>query len=254
MTSTPLISCIVPVFNGERYLSEALDSIIHQTCRWTPEIIVVDDGSTDGSATVVGKYADSVRYIRQDNKGPATARNRGLQEAQGQFVGFLDQDDLWHSEKLERQMARFADRPDLDLCVTHAAVFFASELGVKAVQFRNPRLSRPQPGYLMGTLLARRIVFEAVGLLNPGLRYGDAADWFVRAADLGLKMELLPEVLMHHRIHEGNYSRLNIAASQYEFLEILKASLDRRRAVGSGVASSYNFTSGRSGLGQFHNG
>src|SRR5215475_14561902 len=121
----PLISCIVPVFNGERYLAGALESILDQT--YQPlEIIVVDDGSLDGTATVVGKYAKPVRYIRQDNKGPASARNRGILEAHGQFVASLDQDDLWHSEKLERQMARFADRPDLDLCVTHAQVFFGS--------------------------------------------------------------------------------------------------------------------------------
>lgn len=240
----PLISCIVPVFNGERYLAGALESILDQT--YQPlEIIVVDDGSLDGTATVVGKYAEPVRYIRQDNKGPASARNRGILEAHGQFVASLDQDDLWHSEKLERQMACFADRPDLDLCVTHAQVFFGSERGGKNVHFRNHRLSRALPGYLMGTLLAQRSVFEKVGMLNPRLRYGDAADWFLRAADLGLKMELLSEVLMYHRIHQRNYSRLNIVASQDEFLRILKASLDRRRALGSGVASSYNFTPAR---------
>ena len=113
------VSCIVAVYNGERYLGEALDSILTQTFR-PAEIIVVDEGSTDGTASVAHHYGEQLRYVWQPNAGPAAARNLGLGLVQGEFVAFLDADDLWHADKLAQQMARFRARPELDLCVTHA--------------------------------------------------------------------------------------------------------------------------------------
>src|SRR5438093_12571348 len=104
-----MISCVVPVFNGERYLAEALESILEQSYR-PLEIIVADDGSTDGTRAVVAHYGTQVRYLWQPNSGPAAARNLGLSAARGEFVAFLDADELGHPEKLERQMARFAAR------------------------------------------------------------------------------------------------------------------------------------------------
>jgi glycosyltransferase involved in cell wall biosynthesis len=102
--NAPLISCIVPVFNGERYLGEALDSILAQTYR-PLEVVVVDDGSAEGAAAVVARYRDQIRPLFQPNAGQAAARNLGLSVARGEFVAFLDADDLWHPEKLARQMA-----------------------------------------------------------------------------------------------------------------------------------------------------
>jgi glycosyltransferase involved in cell wall biosynthesis len=102
--TAPLISCVVPVFNGERYLGEALDSILAQTYR-PLELLVVDDGSTDGTAALVTRYRDQIRPLFQPNAGQAAARNLGLSVARGEFVAFLDADDLWHPEKLARQMA-----------------------------------------------------------------------------------------------------------------------------------------------------
>ena len=93
------------------------------------------------------------------------------------------------------------------------------------------RLLRAVPGYLTGTLLARRSLFKTVGLFNTTLRYGDAADWFLRAAEQGAAMELLPDVLMYHRIHHANLSRRKASTSREEFLQIVKSSLDRRRYV-----------------------
>src|SRR5439155_16624014 len=156
----PLISCIIPVFNGEKYLAEALDSIRAQTYR-PIEIIVVDDGSTDGTRELVASYGDQVRYLWQPNSGPATDRNQGLSAASGEFVAFLDADDLWHPEKLERQMARFDARPDLDVCVAHVQNFWIPELREEEARFRDHRVSRSLPGYDTETLLARHNFFEA---------------------------------------------------------------------------------------------
>ena len=156
-----LISCIVPVYNGERYVGEALDSILAQTYR-PLEVIVVDDGSTDRTAEVVAGYGGQARYIFQSNAGLAMARNLGLTAVQGEFAAFLDADDVWHPEKLDRQIARFKARPELDLCITHVQNFWIPELKEEAKRFRNHRFSQPLPGYVFQTLLAPRVVFDKI--------------------------------------------------------------------------------------------
>jgi len=227
MTS-PLVSCVVPVFNGEGYLREALESIFTQTYPRL-EVIVVDDGSTDRTATVLAVFGDRIRSLWQSNQGPAAARNLGLRAARGEFIAFLDADDLWHPEKLERQMAQFRSRPELDCCVTHVQNFWVPELQAEADKYRDHRITRPLPGYVTQTLCARRDVFTEVGLFNIDLTHGDSADWFLRAAKKGSVMALLPEVLTYRRLHATNRSRLGAADSREEFLRIVKNSLDHRR-------------------------
>jgi glycosyltransferase involved in cell wall biosynthesis len=228
-----MISCIVPVFNGERYLSEALDSILQQTYT-RHEIIVVDDGSTDATPAVAARYGRSVRYIRQDNRGPQAARNAGVSSAQAEFIAFLDSDDVWHPAKLERQIACFGRRPELDLCVTKLQNFWAPELADEAARLKHHRLAQPLPGYVTDTLLARRALFDRVGPFAPGLRFGDDTDWFLRAAECSAVMELLPEVLVYRRIHGRNISMERGGARMSGdmrdgLFEVLKLSLERRR-------------------------
>jgi glycosyltransferase involved in cell wall biosynthesis len=235
-----LISCIVPVFNGEKYLTEALDSILAQTYR-PLEIIVADDGSTDGTAGLAANYGDGIKYIRQDHAGAPIARNLGLNIAKGEFVAFLDVDDLWNPEKLHRQMARFEARPELDLCVTHLQNFWIPELEAEKTRFQNHRLTKILPGYVTGTLLTRRSIFERVGLFNSDLKVGDDTEWFLRAAEKEAVIEMLPDLLVFRRLHENNLSmepgsRRRSAAMQNATLEIVKASLDRRRQRSTNVS------------------
>jgi glycosyltransferase involved in cell wall biosynthesis len=229
---TPLISCIVPVFNGERYLGETLDSILGQT--YQPlEIIVADDGSADGTPTVVSRYGDRICYLQQENAGASAARNLGIAAATGEYFAFLDADDLWHKEKLARQMARFDARAELDGCVTMVQNFWVPQLGQEAARYRDHFLSKPVPGYHSETLLARRSIFETLGPFNPALRHADKTDWFLRAAESGAVIELLPDILVYRRFHETNASRSQGEASREEYLRLLKASLDRRRKTGA---------------------
>ncbi len=223
----PLVSCIVPVFNGERYLAEALDSIFAQT--WRPvEVIVVDDGSTDGSAQIAAGYGERLTCIRQANAGPAAARNHGLDAARGEFIAFLDADDLWHEDKLARQMARFDARPELELCLSHLQHFWVPEMKEEEDRSRDNRFSGPMAGYLVQAILARRALFDAVGRFDPSLRLGEDVDWFVRAADRGTVTEVLPDVLTFRRMHGSNISR-DQATVLDVMPRIFKASLDRRR-------------------------
>lgn len=241
----PLVSCIVPVFNGERYLAEALDSILAQTYR-PLEVVVVDDGSTDGTAAIVRGYDGRVRTVRQVHQGAPAARNLGMQAARGAFIGFLDADDLWHREKLARQMARFVARPELEVSVTHLQSFWIPELQDEAARFRDHPLAQPQPGYVTITMLARRTVLERVGPFNTALSVGDPMEWFVRAGELGVAMELLPDTLAYRRLHRHNLSwdtattRQMTAAMQDAVLQVVKDSLDRRRREG-GIVRPYQF-------------
>jgi glycosyltransferase involved in cell wall biosynthesis len=232
----PLISCIVPVYNGELYLGEAIDSILAQTYR-PLEIIVVDDGSTDATADVAASYGGRLRCVRQSNAGPGAARNHGLTLVRGEFVAFLDADDLWHAEKLACQMACFARRRDLNLCITHTQHIWIPELKPEADRLRDHAVSRPLPAYLLQSLLARRIAFERVGFFDSTLRLCSDMDWFLHAAERGLVIEVLPDVLVYRRWHRNNITR----ASRDFLLKVTKSSLDRRRAHGGGVPPSYSF-------------
>ena len=223
----PLISCVVPVFNGERYLRECLNSILAQT--WRPlEIIVVDDGSTDQTSDIAAEFGNAIRYIRQDNAGPVAARNQGVRVASGDFIGFLDADDLWHEHKLSRQIARFNARPELDICIAYIENFWSADLKEEESRFEDDRLGQPQPGATVAAL-ATRAVFETVGPFDTTLTHTDAGDWYIRAADAGAIIEILPEVLARRRIHRGNRTRNVDSIKRDELIRIAKASLDRRR-------------------------
>lgn len=223
------ISCIVPVFNGERFLREAIDSILAQTHR-PLEIIAVDDGSTDGTPAILTSYGEPVHCVAQSNAGPATARNTGIRAATGEFIAFLDSDDLWHPAKLTRQMARFTARPELDVSVTQVQNFWMPELNEEQEHFREHPRGHALPGYSTVTLLARRELFNAIGAFDTTLKHGDDTDWFLRAEEHGARIELLPEVLVYRRLHANNRSRAWASRSRAEYLMLIKKLVERRRA------------------------
>lgn len=225
----PLVSCVLPVFNGEAYLREAIDSVLAQT--WaTVEVVVVDDGSTDGTAAVARSYADRVRYVHQENAGPAAARNRGIEASRGALVAFLDADDLWARERLARQAAALEADPRLSYALCLIQNFRILELSEEANGRRPRPEGAPAPGYLSSGMLARREAFERVGGFDPGLGHGDSADWILRARGAGLEEVLVPEVLVFRRLHGENRSQVHADASRDEFLHLLKRQLDLRRA------------------------
>jgi len=238
--TNPLVSCIVPVFNGERYVQEALESIDRQTYR-PLEIIVVNDGSTDNTQTVVENLNMSLQYVQQANLGPAAARNKGVSVAKGDFLTFLDADDLWHQDKLIKQMTRFQAKPELDVCLTHLDHFMDSQSGWKSLSAQGARRLTNIPGYCTQTLLTKRSTFEKVGPFDDRLKHGDANDWFMRVGDYGLCVELLSEILVYRRLHTTNFSSQEHLVSLEEHLKIIKNSLDRRRQIGGGVPQPYQF-------------
>ena len=226
------VSCIVPVWNGERYLREALDSILTQT-RPPDEIVVVDDGSRDGSADIVASYGSRVRYVFQENAGSAAARNRGVVDSRGALVCFLDQDDRWAPRKLEWQIQEIERQPQVDVCIGQVELFWVAELEGEGARYRAHARGLRVQGYTAPAMLVRRAAFERVGAFNPALTFGDATDWFLRAIDLGLRITVLPEVVLYHRMHSSNLTRRR-ESSKREFVRIVKATLDRRRRAEGG--------------------
>lgn len=225
--SGPTISCVVPVFNGERYLAAALDSVLAQT-RPPDEIVIVDDGSSDGSPEIVRRYGDRVRYVRQNNRGAASARNRGVELCGGELLAFIDQDDLWLPQKLELQLASFAADPGLDICICHVQLRWESARAAERAALGEHRRAGCVPGYATPAMLARRTAFARIGPLDARLTVADATDWFLRGIDLGVSIQLLPQALVAHRMHDGNLSRRRESGKR-EFVRLVKATLDRRR-------------------------
>ncbi len=212
------------MYNGARYLAEALDSILGQT-HPVAEIVVVDDGSTDDTPSVIAAYSDRIRATRQENAGPATARNTGLGLVGGDLVAFLDADDIWLPDKLARQVARLDDRSEAMLCFSGIVNFREEPVptGLPA--------EWPQRPFSPCTLLARRVLFDDVGLFNPSLQSGEDTEWFLRVMMRRIPYEVLPEILVRRRQHADNLTKRR-PPSQDRLLQLVKMTLDKKRAEG----------------------
>jgi len=222
----PLVSVVIPVYNGERYLGEAIDSVLRQSFAGS-EIIVVDDGSTDRTADVATAYGSAVRYFRQHQSGSGAARNRGIEVARGSLFAFLDADDVWTPNKLAIQKSAFDADPELELVYSHVKQFCSPELSEVARQ----KIRCPDdvvPGRLPGTMLVKRDSFLRVGPFGVSWGVGEGVDWHLRATELGLKMVLLPDVLLWRRLHENNLGRRQRDA-RIDYVRVFRAALDRRR-------------------------
>lgn len=221
-----LVSVIIPVHNCDRYLAEAIDSVLAQTYR-PLEIIVVDDGSTDDSAAVAKGY--TLLYEYQPKSGAGAARNRGAVLAQGEFLAFLDADDRWEPDKLHQQMAAFSREPDLDAVFGYVQQFHSPELP-EADKARIYCPPQPMAGYSPSAMLLKRKTFFRVGLFETHLQIGEFVSWYARAIEMKIRTALLPDLVAWRRLHQSNTS-LRRSQSKPDFARLLKASIDRRRAL-----------------------
>jgi glycosyltransferase involved in cell wall biosynthesis len=214
-----LVSVIIPNYNYAHYLREAIGSVLKQTYPET-EIIVVDDGSNDASRAVLASYGDRVRAIFQENQGVSAARNTGVAAGSGEFVAFLDADDSWLPTKIEKQVSRFRNDPDLGL--VHVAVNEVDASG-------NPLLERfeglegsvagellmlKRAGILGGGsgLMVTRRVFDEVGGFDT--RLSTSADWdFFYQVSSRYRVGFVPELLLSYRVHNTNM-HANVAAME----------------------------------------
>jgi glycosyltransferase involved in cell wall biosynthesis len=230
MGDAAAVSVIIPVYNGERYIGAALESVLAQTSR-PGEILVIDDGSGDGTAQAVQLFARRcevpLRYIRQENRGPAAARNRGLALARGEVIAFQDADDVWTDNKLAVQLDLLTSRPEAEVVLGSLQVMSTApdgQLEPCTGRWANPRLLP-----ILQAAIFRRHVFHRVGLLAEQLRQSEDLDWYIRALEMDINLLVHREVVLLYRRHQTNLT-LNSGQNDHHFLLAVKRSIDRRRA------------------------
>ncbi|MBH1986337.1 MAG: glycosyltransferase family 2 protein [Burkholderiales bacterium] len=207
----PVVSVIIPAYNAEAFIGETLTSVIAQTLH-DIEVIVVDDGSRDGTAKVVQSFP-SVRYIHKANGGVSAARNHGVAHAQGEFIAFLDSDDIWHPDKLRQQVQAMREHPDSDLCRTRLSIKPADLPGIVSGQARSdaPHTLVPElgpsfidPYFTTSAVMVRKSAFERVQGFDTSLRIAEDVDFYLRLLAGAPKIVLMTELLVYKRPVEGS--------------------------------------------------
>jgi glycosyltransferase involved in cell wall biosynthesis len=222
--SRPLISIVVPAYQREKHIGATLESIIAQEYR-PIEIVVADDGSTDGTAAIAQSYPH-VHYIFQSNQGPPAARNAGLANCRGDLIAFLDADDLWPAGKLDKQCDFLVRNPEV-YCVLGRMINFL-DTGMNRPEWVPESAMNDADALSLGAALIRRSTFDRIGLFDSRYWYGDDLDWFIRLREAGLPMVVMQEVFLLRRIHSENISK-NQSSLAKQYLRIIKAHMDRRR-------------------------
>ena len=217
------ISAIIPVWNGERYVADAIRSVLDQT-RKVDEVIVVDDGSTDGTVEIVQSFP-GVRLIQQGNASPGPARNTGVSASRGDWLAFLDHDDLWVPEKIGVQARMAAQQPGIDAVLGLVRNFVSPELSPEA-QSRIECPPNPLQGYTPSALMIRRDSFLRTGGWPNSERQG--VEWFALARESGLKFLEISEVLTKRRLHQTNRTRLR-SSYNGDYARIAREMLARKR-------------------------
>jgi glycosyltransferase involved in cell wall biosynthesis len=224
-----LVSVIIPTFNAETYLAETIGSVLDQD--YAPvEVIIVDDGSTDGSIEVARRFGSRVKVLTGPHRGLAATRNRGMAMARGSCFMHLDSDDLLMPRAISILLHYLDGNRDM---VTGRLTCFVSEDLARDVADRFVLPPGPQPGHLPGTSLVRADTFKKFGALDETHGIGADLEWWQRARDLGARVFLIDDVVLRRRIHGNNLSLRNRDLFAQSALKSVRAALQRKRASGA---------------------
>lgn len=220
-----LVSIVIPTFNASAFLKGAIESALHQN--YMPlEVIVIDDGSTDNTSDVVRDYGTQVIFYRQNNLGPSGTRNTGIKLSKGEFIAFLDADDTWEMDKLQKQMHLMKNDPDIGLVHTNVWSFYLDRnekecKDVKREEFVGQCYARlfSENRILTSSVLVRRKCFNDVGLFDETLRVCEDWDMWIRLSRK-YRFAYVPKPLVNYRIHKNNLTAdsINMRKGDYSVL------------------------------------
>jgi glycosyltransferase involved in cell wall biosynthesis len=220
------VSIVIPVYNADRYISNAIDSALSQKYI-NAEIIVVDDGCTDNTREVISSYNDKVRYLYQENKGPAGARNLGIRASKSEYLAFLDADDVFFDDDIVYKCIHLLNEEK------------KAEILLGKIQFQIEDVSRnfflnqgePIPNTGFGGLVCRKSVFDLIGLLDESLIINEDLDWFFRVWEKGILTKFTNQTILFYRRHGQNITSVMSDYYSSIFLKLLHASIKRRQGM-----------------------
>jgi glycosyltransferase involved in cell wall biosynthesis len=210
MSDLPGVSVALGTYNGERFLQEQLDSLAGQRVR-PVELVACDDDSSDETMEILERFAENapfpVRIFRNESNVGFTANLIGAAErCQGPLIAFCDQDDVWHHEKLARQVAYLDAHPDIGAVMTRQEPFFEDDILAPPSWLKRDKVYGDLGGVLQLSALIRREAFALVGGFAESRGGADDLDWFLRARRKEIGIEMLPDILVRRRIHARNAS------------------------------------------------
>jgi len=218
---SPLFSVVIPAYGAARYIADALDSVFAQTFK-DYEVIVVNDGSADTVELEqeLEPYMDRLIYLRQDNKGPAGARNTAIMSARGEYIAFLDGDDQWLPQHLAEMVDVLKSQPSLDLICADKVDFRYSEAGGGTYMEINPHVGTANfeslidenCSVVLSSAVARRQAIIEAGLFDENFKYGEDFDLWLRLAYRGAEIDYLRRIHLRRRVHDGNLTADEISS------------------------------------------
>jgi glycosyltransferase involved in cell wall biosynthesis len=233
----PRVSVIVPAYNAASYIRETLDSILAQTYK-NLETIVIDDGSTDDTYKIIENEYRDVRCIRTDQGGPARARNIGIMNSDGEFIAFLDADDIWRPEKLEKQVKEMVSNPQLGLTFTESGIFNASGISIASLNKRRRLMEGDivknifwKSGVATPSVMVRRSILEEVGYFEEDLVCSEDDNLWMRIA-MSAPISLIDEQLVLIRARDNSLSQTsgNMFSGVKRQLELLETKYPELKA------------------------
>lgn len=226
MTDVPLISVIIPAYNARRFIGDAIRSVLEQPL--SVDLIVVDDGSTDGTSDEVARLGKEIRVVRcEQNMGLPSALNLGLKHARGSVMGFLDADDTWPTGRLRAEMSLLSNRPEaMALWGRTRVVFLIGETSDGIPSRDWP----PQFFPALGSMLFRRAVFERIGRFDPTLRHAQDIDFLARAQEANVRFVRHRDIVLTWRRHAMNMTN-NVTLDRDYLATAIRRALQRRRGL-----------------------
>lgn len=220
----PLVSVILPLYNGQRFIISSIKSVLNQSYR-SLELLVVDDGSSDNSTDLVPNDP-RIRLFHRENFGVAASRNFGISQAKGTYLAFIDQDDYWYPDKLELQIQVLMNEPAFGYSLTRIRNHLVGDTEVPGWLDPEQLIENPI-GFLPSTLVVHRQIFTEIGIFTEDLVNASDLEWFVRARKAGIPVQILNQVLLQRNIHDDNCSHDN-KTSKRELFSILQKKIKAR--------------------------